>query len=284
VSRALLQVAESDATGEIAEIYADIRTTLRVPIVNLVWRYLAATPGALRSCWQIVRPLYADGYCERAAQLLETDYQPPELGVIDQSALDLGVTEVDQATVHRILATYVRANPLNLVALSVLLLHLLEIDAAESLNIVPIRAGVGVDGELPVIPNAADLEPAVSSTVERLDNLGRQRGDNVTPSVFRHLAYWPGFLELAHDRLAPVAATDSFTATVAQCSERAARVAASLLPFIGKAERLEEPAREQSVAILRGFTEGAMPRIITLLALLQRSMPVPLGDTESRSK
>ncbi len=43
----LPSVAEADARGEIAELYADIRQTLNMSFVNLVWRAVAAVPGGL---------------------------------------------------------------------------------------------------------------------------------------------------------------------------------------------------------------------------------------------
>ena len=64
-------VLESDATGEIAKIYADIRATLGTSVVNLVWRNLATLPGALRWTWETVRPLYlgaAAGHAQAVRQ------------------------------------------------------------------------------------------------------------------------------------------------------------------------------------------------------------------------
>ena len=51
-------VLESDAKGDIADIYADIRNVLGTSVVNLIWRNLATMPGALEWTWSTVRPLY----------------------------------------------------------------------------------------------------------------------------------------------------------------------------------------------------------------------------------
>ena len=51
-------VLESDAKGDIADIYADIRKVLGTSVVNLIWRNLATMPGALEWTWSTVRPLY----------------------------------------------------------------------------------------------------------------------------------------------------------------------------------------------------------------------------------
>src|SRR5258705_12305963 len=39
-------ILESEATGKVAEIYADIRQVLGTSIVNLIWRNLATIPDA----------------------------------------------------------------------------------------------------------------------------------------------------------------------------------------------------------------------------------------------
>src|SRR5258707_15279284 len=51
-------ILESEARGEIADIYADIRKVLGTSVVNLIWRNLATMPGALEWTWSTVRPLY----------------------------------------------------------------------------------------------------------------------------------------------------------------------------------------------------------------------------------
>ncbi len=44
-------VIETEATGETARIFADIRETLGSPVVNLIWRHLATVEGGLEWAW-----------------------------------------------------------------------------------------------------------------------------------------------------------------------------------------------------------------------------------------
>jgi hypothetical protein len=60
-------IAESEATGSIAEIFADIRSVYRVGVVNLIWRHLATIPRGLPWVWATARPLCADGTVGREA-------------------------------------------------------------------------------------------------------------------------------------------------------------------------------------------------------------------------
>src|SRR6185436_3814972 len=48
-------VAEAAATGETAALFADIRATVGVRVVNLVWRHLATIDGALPWAWAAVK-------------------------------------------------------------------------------------------------------------------------------------------------------------------------------------------------------------------------------------
>ena len=51
-------IPEAEATGDTAALFADIRATLGLPVVNLVWRHLATIPGGLPWTWDQVKPFY----------------------------------------------------------------------------------------------------------------------------------------------------------------------------------------------------------------------------------
>ncbi len=40
-------IAETEGTGDTAVLFAELRTALGVPFVNLIWRHLATIPGGL---------------------------------------------------------------------------------------------------------------------------------------------------------------------------------------------------------------------------------------------
>src|ERR1700722_5309137 len=92
-------ILESAATGEIAEIYADIRATLGTSVVNLIWRNLATLPGALPWTWAAVRPLYVGGAAAHAAAVRRTLALP---AVPKLSADTLAAAGVDTAALAAI--------------------------------------------------------------------------------------------------------------------------------------------------------------------------------------
>src|SRR6185295_7738918 len=90
-------VLESDARGEIADIYADIRKVLGTSVVNLIWRNLATMPGALEWTWSAVRPLYL-GEAPLHAEAVRATIAPPEWPVFSaDTLLAAGVDETEQA-------------------------------------------------------------------------------------------------------------------------------------------------------------------------------------------
>jgi hypothetical protein len=61
-------VTESDASGRTRQIFAEIRETLNVDVVNLVWRHLATMPGALEWVWESLKPLIRNADLDPAAR------------------------------------------------------------------------------------------------------------------------------------------------------------------------------------------------------------------------
>ena len=79
-------ILESDATGKVAAIYADIRQVLGTSIVNLVWRNLATMPVLLngrgqpqnRFIWG--RPLDMPRQCDARSTFLLDQGRPADRG------------------------------------------------------------------------------------------------------------------------------------------------------------------------------------------------------------
>ncbi len=59
-------IAEAEATGETAVIFADIRQTMQLPLITSIWRTLAGVEGGLRAVWAVAKPLYESGQPDAA--------------------------------------------------------------------------------------------------------------------------------------------------------------------------------------------------------------------------
>jgi hypothetical protein len=158
-------VLESEASGEIADIYADIRKVLGTSVVNLIWRNLATMPGALEWTWSTVRPLYLGDAPLHAEAVRQTIVLPDCPGFSTDTLAAAGVDETERALIRDVLGSYQYTNALALVVLSALLAH---------------------------------YEPQPANA------FGEDTEPQLIASMYRHLAYWPAYLALVRTMLAPL--------------------------------------------------------------------------------
>ena len=65
----VLPVAESEATGKVAEVYADIKSVKNIDFVPNFWRTLASNPDLLESVWTQLKSLMHPEASNRTAKL-----------------------------------------------------------------------------------------------------------------------------------------------------------------------------------------------------------------------
>src|SRR5882724_8630168 len=157
-------VLESAATGEIAEIYADIRKTLGSGVVNLIWRNLATLPGALQWTWAAVRPLYV-GPAPLHAEAVRRNLPLPSAPLLSADALTAaGIDRTALSGIRAILDSYHHTNALALVVLSALLEHFdpIATDAVHAAEAAPAQP----NADLPTLPAMASLPPELRRLIE----------------------------------------------------------------------------------------------------------------------
>ena len=189
-------IAESDATGSIAELYSDIRITLGVPVVNLIWRHLATFPGALLWAWNSLRPVYDSGAVSDQAAALRADLKIPTLPGLSRHALTaVGLDENDMARIEMVQKSYERSNAMNMVAQGALLARL-EGRSEPASEILSASFEQPIEGEMPELLTLDRMPPHVAAIVTDLNRIGRR--DEILASMYRHLAHWPAYLALIH--------------------------------------------------------------------------------------
>jgi hypothetical protein len=261
-------VLESAATGEIAEIYSDIRKTLGTSVVNLIWRNLATIPGALHWTWSTVRPLYlgaAATHAEAVRRTLRLPNVPP------LSAKILAVAGIDgnaRMAIRNVLDSYHHTNALALVVLSALL-ERHDPGAGQAADVTEANAPVPVRTELPDLPAMTALPGEVRHLIVELNGYGEDGAPYLIASMYRHLAYWPAYLAIIRDLLAPLQADGSLNALT-----HSARV---LGRAHGKAlaRSLEPapppPALQDALASCRLFVEHPIARMTGICALVRQA-------------
>lgn len=278
------EVSEADATDEVATIYADIRETMAMPFVNLIWRRLALSPEGLRWTWDTMKQLYLDGAVYSEAALLRDGQDLPPVPRLPAAALRaVGVDERAETSIRAALVGYDRGNPLNLVAFSAILARLRAGEdtapGADDAN-KPVPDPTRVDAmreATPPAPHMQSFEEMDEMTLELMqavNPLGAQGvGRQVRVSLPRNLAHWPGFLSLYFAVLAPLHEDGRLLTAVdtvlADGAARGARLASELGRTGLPPDHILTSVREP----IETLVPHAMGRMIPVVSLLQRILP-----------
>ena len=262
-------ILESAATGEIAEIYADIRKTLGSGVVNLIWRNLATLPGALQWTWATVRPLYV-GSAPLHAEAVRRNLPLPSAPLLSADALTAaGIDRTALSGIRAILDSYHHTNALALVVLSALLEHFdpTATDAVHAAEAAPAQP----NADLPTLPPMASLPPELRRLIEELNEFGEDTDPFLIASMYRHLAYWPAYLAMVHTMLAPLQADgrlNALTRSARALGRAHGRVLAQQLA------PAEPPASlEAALAACRLFVEHPIARMSGICAIIRRATP-----------
>lgn len=112
----LPELHESEATGRIADIYAEIRRFSGVPYVSSLQRYLATRPGVLEWAWDALRPAMVSGVIPETGWRLAASVRlDPPAPLTATQIRGWGLDASDLASIRNIAANFVRVSPVNLV-------------------------------------------------------------------------------------------------------------------------------------------------------------------------
>jgi hypothetical protein len=211
-SAMLAELSEADATGEIAEIYGEIRRLWAVPYVSSVYKHMATRPGLLPWAWNEVAPVFRDGFAQEAAWQAASQFELAPLAQIPRAALRVwGVDSRAEAKIGEICEGFVRVAPVNLVFAG--LVRRILAGGAGSGHGEP-RPSWTPPPDVPAPP--AMVDPAKLSADERNTLLVFAKGVGETPFVpglYRMLAHWPALLaHLATDLASRIEAPDTIAA------------------------------------------------------------------------
>ena len=186
-------IDESQADGEIAAIYAEIRELWGVPYVSAVHRHMASSPGLLEWAWEAVAPAFRNGQAQAAARAVADDLEVTALDPIDVAVLKLWQVEpIGQATARTVADNFVCVAPTNMMFAA-----LLQRVIGEGMAVAPSETEVSWQPPppLPPLPSMVDIDA--------LDDAGRavvmrfaaeMDGRPFVPGLYRMLAHWPGLL------------------------------------------------------------------------------------------
>ncbi|MFY0611382.1 MAG: hypothetical protein JXQ99_07650 [Hyphomicrobiaceae bacterium] len=269
-------IVEAEASGDTAALFADIRATLRVPVVNLIWRHLATIPGALPWTWATLKPLHDAGTLAAEAEAMNAGLKVPSEIVAPGAlsgevltAIGLSPTDIDQ--IDMILRSYGRSNTINIISVCVLSACLGSPAQREISLRVDQNSRVGhrppIGGAMPRLMSPDEMAPDTRTLIDALNDIGGRRA--ILPTMYRHLAHWPGYLKLVHDTLAPCDRDGRLEGLIigilADSRSRAAPLGAAISE---PSHTLEASERDTVATALTAFAEGPLCKMIAIVAIL----------------
>ena len=271
----LPELHESQATGRIAEIYAEIRRFSGVPYVSSLQRYLATLPGVLEWAWAALRPAMASGAIPETGWRLARDIRLPPAAALSPALLrGWGVDAAGLAAIRNIAANFVRVSPVNLVMGASLRCVLT--------GATPSGTGFAADWSppdpLPAMPG--NVDPAALPETQRavlMRFATELDGAPFIPALYRQVAHWPAALAWLADELAPRFAAPE-TAAMRTAFQTAARNAApdivAHLPGLPAGAPPDAEATRRVLAAVGRYAETS-PEMAAFGQLILDALPTP---------
>ena len=270
----LSEVREADAPPAIARIYGEIREATGLPLVNLLWRHMATLPGVLPWVWGLVGASYRSGQVARAAARLRNAASAVSLEPLAGDELaSAGLDKHAQQMLSDLLEAYNRGNTQNLIGWSALLKHLrgsdgklLERPIDEAVVQVPLPS-------LPPLPRLDDLDHTSAGIVERLSRRHERFPAGAVPSLYLHLAIWPGLLEPVDARLKVAFEAEEMVMVASKIGTIADTEADCLAPGLrSTVVPASAEARRAIEAKLETFTSGPIQEMILVGVALEKAL------------
>src|SRR5258708_26821199 len=176
---------EPEATGKVAEIYADIRQVLGTRIVNRIWGNVETITGALEWTWIRARPLYlgpAPDYADAVRRAIDLPAVP---SFSRDTLAAAGLSNDDVVKITDILDSYYYTNALALVVLSALVIHF---EPTQQGTVRPSDGAPRPLGlKLPELPPMQSLKPEVVRLIEELNGFGEDTAKTVIAGMNCHV-------------------------------------------------------------------------------------------------
>lgn len=205
-------LAEKDASGSVAEIFAEIREVMEIPMITSLWRILVNIEDGLDNTWRAARILYQTGQPQAALLKITKDvaFPAPDALFPDELA-DAGVAPKDLKMALSIVRAYNRSNGLNFVVLH----SLLESPKGEAADRA-ISATCEPWHAIPPLQEIADMNQITRLRLSRFRDLIVLPGISGVPTVWRHLSHWPALLDLIYTSIKPLVKNGSIESAMGQ--------------------------------------------------------------------
>ena len=271
-------LSEKEADPAVTAIFEDIKQTLEVPFVNLIWRHLATIPGGLSTTWSLAKPLYASQLLNEGARSLREQTQLfKTLTPWPEAVLaNLGITPQDKKEILFLLEDYGHANSRALLVLLYLHRSLSVHLQTESTQQRPLsNTPTQIDPlsrrtehrervikPARPLPAVSEMSAQVATLVKTLNTFGTIKQGPAEPSLYRHLSYWPSFLAAFWLAVEPLERQGLLASETAALQEYAQGLVSHWKPAELDHEALALQAIPQVLHSIDHFTHAVIGRMI----------------------
>jgi hypothetical protein len=270
-------ISEKEATPSVAAIFKDIKETLGVPFVNLIWRHLATIPGGLEMTWSLAKPLYSSTVLNASARALRAQTKLAEtLSPWPASVREaLGLSLKDKDEIVLLLEDYGHANSRALLVLAYLHASLsTQVPTGNKSAFKPANPSALIDPlarldqmSVPIkparpLPATAELSAEVTALIKILNTFGESMPSPAEPSLYRHLSYWPSFLAAFWLAVEPLEREGLLVGEAINMYERALSAVTQWTPATYTPEVIAPDAVNQVLNSLNHFTYAVIARMI----------------------
>ena len=283
---AIPTITEKEANAEVTAIFTDIKETLGVPFINLIWRHLATIPGGLAMTWSLAKPLYASKILNESARTLrrETVLVQTLSPWPESVRAALGLSLQDKGEIVLLLEDYGHANSRALLILSYLYASLSAQSSApgqgdgndaQSLARIDPFAQLENNKETSIkparpLPAPAEMTAEVAQLVKILNTFGQSMPSPAEPSLYRHLSYWPSFLAAFWLAVEPMEKQGLLMREAINMYERATTVVSQWKPALDIPDVIAPESISQVLNSLDHFTYAVISRMIVHGDMMKR--------------
>lgn len=285
-----LQRYPEDATGWERGLYTDIQATFRAPIVNWIWRTLAANePAFARYCWGQAKPAFqTEAFGAFSVAYRDTVRAAIEAGdheIPGYRAEHLDVEAGEFATLRSQLETFDVVIPRLAIFFEILDRSL----QGERLGRNPAGLDAAATAPLPewfdrdrgTPPTMAAFDSAPEEAAATIDAIQAFHGlDEGLPSIYRCLLQWPTVLTTVWTDLEPVLESAAFDEAVEQVGVLAGAYvddlpyAPRLTPDDLRAVGFEPETIEDLADLFAEFNRGTIETVLPVIPLLATAFDV----------
>jgi len=264
----MYEIKEVDASGEIADIYNDLRQSLNIKVVNTIWRYLATIDGGLNWVWYSSKELYMSGKLENVQEKIIDNVEFQELPSIpDHILISIGINEKDKLEIIQIIKKYNIGNAKNMIGLSCFL-------KTYDKNIFT-KPNILLENEIS-INNFLDMSDITDKNTYQLIKSLSQMFVNTDhyipfpPGLYIELAKWPNFLSLVWAMLSGLKNNSPLPKYTAILNQRAKKI---IEPLLSDMIVMSIPKNKDDViAPIHNLVAVVMPKMIMVGNMLFKSL------------